>query len=120
MVEQTTAGDKVLTIQDKSATATNQPLTPLSQQEVSTILNQVPTTAVTQNVQQFAPDTPMLPVPPPDMIPPEQYIPQADVTNNEQEISAQVNVPTIPSAIPSGSTAKIDVDKDEDTIEVRT
>ena len=118
MVEQTTAGDKVLTIQDKSATATNQPLTPLSQQEVSTILNEVPTTTVTQNVQQFAPDTPMLPVPPPDMIPPEQYIPQADVTNNKQEISAQVNVPTIPSAIPSGSTAKIDIDKDEDIIEV--
>ena len=39
---------------------------------------------MTQNVQQFAPDTPMLPVPPPDMIPPEQYIPQADVTNNKK------------------------------------
>ena len=118
MVEQTTAGDKVLTVQDKSATATNQSLTPLSEQEVSSILNQVPDTSVTQNIQQFAPEIPMLPVPPPDMIPPEQYIPQVDVTNNKQEISAQVHVPTIPSTIPSGSIAKIDIDKDEDTIEV--
>ena len=34
MIEQTTAGDKIFTVQDKSAAATNQPLTPLSQQEV--------------------------------------------------------------------------------------
>ena len=59
-----------------------QPLIPLSQKEVSTILNQVPTTLVTQIVQQFPPDTHMLPVPPPDMITPKQYILQPDVTNN--------------------------------------
>ena len=118
MIEQTTASDRILTIQDKSAAATNQPLTPLSQQEVSTILNQVPTTAATQIVQQFPADTPILPVPPPDMIPSQQYIEQPDVTNKEPETSAQVNKPTIPSVVPSGSTARIDVDKDEHTIEV--
>ena len=120
MIEQTTAGEKILTIQDKSAAATNQPLTPLSQQEVSTILNQVPTTAATQIVQQFPADTPILPVPPPDMITSQQYIEQPDVTNKEPETSAQVTVPAIPSAVPSGSTTRIDVDKHEDTIEGQT
>ena len=119
MTEQTTAADKILTIQVKSAAATNQPLTPLSQQEVSTILNQVPTTTATQIVQQFPAKTPTLPVPPPDTITPEQYIEQPNVRNEEPETSAQANVHTIPSAVPSQLTPRIDVDKGEDIIEVK-
>ena len=75
---------------------------------------------MTQIVQQFPPDTHMLPVPPPDMITPEQYLLQSNVRNKQtRNICTGQCTNKTKSLVPSGSTAQeLSIDKDEDTIEV--